>query len=288
MHSSISVILLDAKRGTVIAPISLHSLSACECLIALGSFRNAQFGETLGTTFYSIRQPDRSPIPIAYGRGHPFEPIAGSSLAELPPQGINVATKRLHQEYRRRSPTTAAATAKLLALPGGPADGGVVWLCNQAEFYACSRSQKGRLAIRMLQPSRKRRHVAASFDPASRRTAIRPATGRIAFSMLTVMLRMLGIVCILGALLGGAAAARGFRGGPQMGFGPHPRFFPHPGFVPRPGFGPHRAFVPGRAFDNRRFFFGGVFVAPPILAPPYPVYPFYPYYYSPYPYPPYP
>ena len=109
MHSSISVILLDAKRGTVIAPISLHSLSACECLIALGSFRNAQFGETLGTTFYSIRQPDRSPIPIAYGRGHPFEPIAGSSLAELPPQGINVATKRLHQEYRRRSPTTAAA-----------------------------------------------------------------------------------------------------------------------------------------------------------------------------------
>jgi hypothetical protein len=145
MHSSISVILLDAKRGTVIAPISLHSLSACECLIALGSFRNAQFGETLGTTFYSIRQPDRSPIPIAYGRGHPFEPIAGSSLAELPPQGINVATKRLHQEYRRRSPTTAAATAKLLALPGGPADGGVVWLCNQAEFYACSRSQKGDL-----------------------------------------------------------------------------------------------------------------------------------------------
>lgn len=94
--------------------------------------------------------------------------------------------------------------------------------------------------------------------------------------MLTVMLRMLGIVCILGALLGGAAAARGFRGGPQMGFGPHPRFFPHPGFVPRPGFGPHRAFVPGRAFDNRRFFFGGVFVAPPILAPPYPVYPYIP------------
>jgi hypothetical protein len=145
-----------------------------------------------------------------------------------------------------------------------------------------------RLAIRILQPWRRVRHFAAYFDPASRQTAVRPATGRIGFSKPTAISRMLGIVCILGALLGGPAAARDFRGGPQMGFGSHPRFFPHPGFVPRPGFVPHRAFFPGRAFDNRRFLFGGVFVAPPILVPPYPVYPYYPYYYSPYPYPPYP
>src|SRR5580692_9772157 len=145
-----------------------------------------------------------------------------------------------------------------------------------------------RLAVTIVQPSRKGQHPAACFDPASRRTDRRSATGGPAFSMLTATSRMLGIVCLLGALLGGPAAAQGFRRGPHMGFGPHPGFFPRPGFFPHPGFLPHRAFFPGRAFDNRRFFFGGVFLAPPIIGPPYPVYPYYPYYYPPYPYLPYP
>jgi hypothetical protein len=103
-----------------------------------------------------------------------------------------------------------------------------------------------RLAVTIVQPSRKGQHPAAYFDPASRRTDRRLATGGTAFSMLTAMSRMLDIVCVLGALLGGPAAAQGFRRGPHMGFGPHPGFFSparllppswllfSPRFLPRP------------------------------------------------------
>ena len=79
----------------------------------------------------------------------------------------------------------------------------------------------------------------------------------------------------LGAVLGGTANAQSF-GGRHMGFAPHGGFFRHPGFA-HPGFFPHRPVV------NNRFFFGGVFVAPPVYVPPYGGYPYYPYYYPPYP-----
>jgi hypothetical protein len=101
--------------------------------------------------------------------------------------------------------------------------------------------------------------------------------------MLATMSRMLCIACFVVVLLDGPAAAQGFGRGPHMGFAPHPGFFPLPGLFSHPGFFPHRAFFPRRTFDNRRFFFGGVFVAPPIIGPPYPAYPYFPYYYPPIP-----
>ncbi|MCW3477843.1 hypothetical protein [Limobrevibacterium gyesilva] len=81
-------------------------------------------------------------------------------------------------------------------------------------------------------------------------------------------------------ILAGPAAAERFERGGHMAFARPPLAFHHPGFFPHPRFFAHRRFA------DRRFFFGGVFIGPPVVPVPYPPYPYYPYYY-PY-YPPYP
>jgi hypothetical protein len=107
------------------------------------------------------------------------------------------------------------------------------------------------------------------------------------------MARLLASLLVVLMSLVGQAAARGFPGGPPMGFAPRPGFgFAHPGFFARPGFPHHGFFVHPGFFDHRffnhgsihnRFFFGGFFVAPGIPVAPYPAYPYpaYPFYYPP-------
>jgi len=111
------------------------------------------------------------------------------------------------------------------------------------------------------------------------------------------MTRAFAVMFVMLALLANPAAAQRSGRSSGMGFAPHagfahpgfgaPGFGQRGGFFGRPGFGPRPGFFPQRNFANNRFFFGGVFVAPGVVAayPPYP-YPYYPY---PYPYyPPYP
>ena len=52
----------------------------CAFLLTLGSYRNAQFDKTLGTTFYFVLRLDRSHTQIAYGRGNPLKLLAGFSF----------------------------------------------------------------------------------------------------------------------------------------------------------------------------------------------------------------
>jgi hypothetical protein len=97
MYPSILAILLDAKRGSVVAP-----LLCADCQHAIVLLRFAPV-ETLKSMRRSARRsipsdnPIDLPIPIANRRGHPLDPMAGSQLAKLLPQGgIKVATKRLY------------------------------------------------------------------------------------------------------------------------------------------------------------------------------------------------
>ena len=97
MYASILAILLDAKRGSVVAPFVCTDCQHARVFLRLAPIETLNSIETLGTTFYSVLRLDRSHTQIAYGRGHPLELLAGFSFPEVLPQGINAAMKRLHK-----------------------------------------------------------------------------------------------------------------------------------------------------------------------------------------------
>jgi hypothetical protein len=118
-------------------------------------------------------------------------------------------------------------------------------------------------------------------------------------SVRTAIPRVLGVGFALFVVLGSPATAQGFGRGPHSGFAGHPGFSAHPGFQHRFIFRDHHPFFfHHHPFFHQRFIFGGIFAAPPVIAPAYPgpiyryypCYPYFPYYscYPPYPYLPFP